>query len=767
MRVVLAALLWLLCLNAAWAQEVDQAGVWAADATRAEAVLTEGDASDAELEALREALTVQRSAALDAQDQYRDRVATLEAQVEALAAPAEGETESAEIVAQREDLQTRLSEARAPVLEAQAAYRRADGLIAEIDAVLRARNAAFITRLEPSPMMPQVALQAVQEWNAALTTGGARLWSALSGGAGPGITARLPVLGLAILGGLALFFWVRGAVSEALSGLYGSAQSPASRAVAGMLLNAARLVIPVAAVFLVLSALRYVNPNSVFLDGIAGLLLTVAIILAVALWVGQSLFQPMGAELAILQRGRRDARSGYRQVITLGVVSAALVLVNGFYTAGEVGRSGVAIATLPIFFVASYALIRLARVLRRSPDAETGGAPFLSLLARICWLLAIAAPLAALIGYQNLAQFLTIPLIQSLALMGASIIVFAILRDALDRWLDAEGDADTQSRRARFRLLPVLVGFAMATLALPVLVLIWGARVSDLQEVWIWLRDGIAIGESRISVTDFVTFVLIFVVGYTLTRMLQAVIRNTVLPRTDMDVGGRNAIVTGIGYVGIILSAVFAISSTGLNLSNVAIVAGALSVGIGFGLQTIVSNFVSGIILLIERPIKEGDWIEVGGFAGYVRRISVRSTRIETFDRSSVIVPNAELIAGSVLNRTHANLMGRVIVPVGVAYGTDVREVERLLLEIAEGHSMVMRTPAPSVVFQGFGADSLDFEIRAFLRDVNYMLSVKSEMNYEIYAKFNAAGIEIPFRQSDVTLKNPEALRGALTEGSS
>jgi small-conductance mechanosensitive channel len=235
-----------------------------------------------------------------------------------------------------------------------------------------------------------------------------------------------------------------------------------------------------------------------------------------------------------------------------------------------------------------------------------------------------------------------------------------------------------------------------------------------------------------------------------------------VLPRTRLDSGARTALITGIGYIGLTLAALIAVSTAGLDLSSLAFVAGALSVGIGFGLQTIVSNFVSGIILLIERPIKEGDWIEVSGYTGFVRKIAVRSTRIETFDGHDVIVPNSDLIAGTVTNMTLSSKSGRLILPVGVAYGSDLEKTKSILIEAAKGHASLKNYPPPTVLFIGLGDSSLDFELRCFLHDVGELVTTKSDLLFTVYVELNRAGIEIPFPQRDLHLRDIDRLVSAI-----
>ena len=302
-------------------------------------------------------------------------------------------------------------------------------------------------------------------------------------------------------------------------------------------------------------------------------------------------------------------------------------------------------------------------------------------------------------------------------------------------------------------MLSFLVYAAVFVIGMPLILLQWGFNQLDIQ-TWLYrILTDIRIGNISISLIGILFGMVVFVVGFLLTRRFQRWLDGSVMARSRVDPGVRNSIRTIVGYAGVAIAAVIGLSAAGFDLSSLAIIAGALSLGIGFGLQNIVSNFVSGLILLAERPFKVGDWIVAGNAAGFVRKISVRATEIETFQSQTVILPNSDLINSAVGNWHHRNHRGRIEIPIGVAYGIKPRRVHELLLEIAANDPRVLKTPPPTVVFKGFGDSSLDFELRCHVSEVLDGVEVATYLRYDIVDAFERENIPIPFPQRDVNLK--------------
>ncbi len=381
----------------------------------------------------------------------------------------------------------------------------------------------------------------------------------------------------------------------------------------------------------------------------------------------------------------------------------------------------------------------------------------------------VVSILAAFLGFSYLSAYLTTNLVISSVVLGVLILVRGVLRELIgaafrSRFLMAKLRIRHRMRTiAKFWFRIALDG-VLAFVALVALAPAWGVPQGDVWRLTSRLLSGIEIGNVTISITEIFVAVFAFFAAIVLTRMAQRALEDQILPQTRLDAGVRNSIKVGVGYAGIALAALIAFALLGLDLSNLAIIAGALSVGIGFGLQSIVNNFVSGMILLVERPIKAGDWIQIGEHEGFVRRISVRATEIETFTKASVIIPNSELLSGALTNMTHKDQYGRVDVSVGVAYGSDVDQVMTILQEALEAHPRILKFPESSVVFLGFGDSSLDFQARGFIGSIIWRIFVQSDLLVDIYRRLNEAGIEIPFPQRDLHLKDIDRLEAALAD---
>lgn len=265
------------------------------------------------------------------------------------------------------------------------------------------------------------------------------------------------------------------------------------------------------------------------------------------------------------------------------------------------------------------------------------------------------------------------------------------------------------------------------------------------------------LGQTWISLATMVEFIIVITFVVLLSRLVRRLLRRTVLARTKLDFGLQYAIARIVSYVVLVLGLIIGLETLGVNLSSLTVLAGALGVGIGFGLQNIVGNFVSGLIILGERPIQIGDRVQLdASTVGKVVRIGARATHVLTNDNIMIIVPNSEFVSSRVVNWTHNDPRVRFRINVGVSYGSDPHLVEKLLLEVATADPSVLKDPPPTVVFKEFGDSALLFELRAWSVDMTHRPgTLESQLNFAIWDKFKQHGIEIPFPQRDVHLKGP------------
>jgi len=459
------------------------------------------------------------------------------------------------------------------------------------------------------------------------------------------------------------------------------------------------------------------------------------------------------------------------RIILVGVLLAALLRLANITAVRLVSPFEVTIALSALFALTCFIAVFLILVTTASnadaiPAQITIRRNFIrwGYINPLYWLTIFGGVFSLVIGYIAFAEFLAWQILISATLFALLWLCIELLDLHRDRYLDVDSGRWRQlSRATGFTRQTVLqgsvFGFGLAKLlviaaAATTFLISWGYRTGDWAGPIAEAFFGFNIGGLSISFSAIALAVILFIGGYLITRAIQFWLRNQFLPTTSLDPGLRNSIATVFGYTGIVLAVVLAITAAGLDLSNVAIVAGALSVGIGFGLQSIVNNFVSGLILLAERPIKAGDWIITGVGEGTVRKTSVRSTEIETFDGATVIIPNSTLITDAVTNWTHHDQKGRIKIAIGVGYDSDPDEVSDILLECGQSHEKVVNNPAPVVYFMDFGADALIFELRAYLADINSCLSVQSDLRFAIVKALRKADIEIPFPQRDIHIKS-------------
>ncbi len=365
--------------------------------------------------------------------------------------------------------------------------------------------------------------------------------------------------------------------------------------------------------------------------------------------------------------------------------------------------------------------------------------------------------IAQLWGKEALAEFLFLSSILSIAVVLIFMLFTYMIRGGLEwvfhstplrRVTAVHSDIDTIIRGVALFIDIAIWGLVV----LPAILMIWGIYANLAGATKGLLALGFNLGSQRISVGLLLTSAGILYGSFLISRILQKLLMDEVLVRRRVERGVRVSIGRLLHYVLIFTGFVLALLILGFKFTELTILLSALGVGIGFGLQSIVNNFISGLILLFERPVRVGDTIELAGKWAEIRRIGLRATTVQTFDQADVIVPNADLISNQVTNWTLSNRQVRLIIPVGVAYGSDVPLVIETLKTCAGGHSKVSKTRPSQVLFLGFGESSLDFELRVWVLDADDRLPVKSDLHQEIDRRFREAGIVIAFPQRDVHL---------------
>lgn len=406
------------------------------------------------------------------------------------------------------------------------------------------------------------------------------------------------------------------------------------------------------------------------------------------------------------------------------------------------------VSTFLILHPARLATLELADLWRRA----------LTLARWAILVLITVSVIANVVGNVTLAILLTDGVLgaalAAIAFLAASRVVEALITQAIRlesaQRLHSIARHSRPLRRRTLRIVRLLMVLLWASITLK----LFGLFTSGLESVTDVLAARLTIGAVSLSLADILTVVLTLWVSFFIAHIVRVVLEEDALPRLSLPRGVPAAISVGVNYVILLIGCVFALSAAGVDPGRVTLIAGALGVGIGFGLQTIVNNFVSGIILLFERPIQIGDIISFGNINGQVRRIGFRSSTIATFDGAEVVVPNGTLVSEQVINWTLSNYQRRIEIQVGIAYGNDPTAVIGVLEAAVKGNPDLLEQPAPRALFASFGESSLNFTLWVWTDHQDRLGSIRSAVAIAVYDALRAAGMEIPFPQQELHVKS-------------
>jgi potassium efflux system protein len=392
------------------------------------------------------------------------------------------------------------------------------------------------------------------------------------------------------------------------------------------------------------------------------------------------------------------------------------------------------------------------------------GAAFVTVA--LCWL-------GVITGYIAFAYFLARQMMWTGLVVCTLYLLLHVVDDVLEALFNPQGRSGQRMQEAfgvasnrleqTATVLSGVLRCALLLLALSFVVMPFHTDPSDILNRTTQIFTAQSLGNLKIAPASLAQGILVFVLGLLIVRLVKSWLTDQLLPRTELDLGMKNSITTLFGYVGGVLAMLLALATAEVSLQSIAWIASALSVGIGFGLQAIVQNFISGLILLAERPVKVGDWVSIGDVEGDVRRINVRATEIQLGDRSTVIVPNSQLITQNVRNVTLANALGRVQIKLPMPLDTDASKTRQLVMTAFDQHASVLDNPAPSVTLDQLDASGMVFVATGYVRSPRDAGHTKSDLLFEILQRLRDAGLSMSSPQAMVIHRRSRAKAGAAS----
>ena len=701
---------------------------------------------------LTQSLSPLRDSLRDKLTDLEPRLADLDARLKSLGPPpaANAPPEDAAIAAERARIMQQRGEVDAAIKQVQELQTRADQLAARLLERRRAAYSETLFRRSANVLDPHFWAQVAKSLPDEVERLGnfARdiaTYAREKGGTARLASASLVLLGLMVLV-IALARWWR---RVALIGRLGTRYGKAVAAVLVFVRSALALPLTVLIVVVVLDQFQLAAPELV--RALTGLLYGTGVA-ALARATALSVLAPDDPQRRLLDRADATAQWQASHLIWGGRVVGIAIALRALHSA-IAAPAPIETALRMLFAFAIAALLLHLLIGRREAEDEAQQAQRVPGVRLLAWLMIGAIAVSLLAGYVSFAAFLAGRLVFTITLIGILYLLLIVTDAVIARTMSAQ----TTGGRVLARQLGIeprrldlfgriASGIVRALFVLIVIALAlgrWEIAASDLFDALRGVALGIRIGDFTISFGALFGSIALFLIIAGLTKLIQRWLESEVMPHTAIEPSLQLSIVTILGYVGFIVAIVIALSEIGIDPQKIALVAGALSVGIGFGLQSIVSNFVSGLILLAERPIRVGDQIVVKSEEGFVRRISVRATEIETFERASVIIPNSELITGVVKNWTHANTLGRVNIKVAASYASDPDQVMAILLSCITQHPEVLKQPEPAIQLSEFGASAMTFDIFCIVPNLADRGRIKSDLHIAILREFRAAGIEM------------------------